>query len=609
MADPIQNPDAFLSSLGQINSNIGATPNPWFTTANQFLPRNLHDVIRWSRYITIHSPTVTEVIRKLCTYPITDFLIESEDDKLKQRYKEIFASFKLKQTLQDIGFDYFTLGNVFISVYFPIHRILTCPSCNVSYSARKASFLTFKKYEFEGICPKCSTRGIFKRTDSKSQNIDDMNIIKWNPENIAVAHNSITGESEYYYRVPNDIKKKIMMGDRLYVDTVPWGFIDAVKNNQDFKFDPANIFHLRNLSTGAIVEGCSIPPLISLYSLVFYQATLRKANESIATEHMAPLRVVFPQPGSSNSDPVVNMSLKNFVNNMQNAIKLHKRDNNYFLVAPGPIGYEAIGGEGKNLLVSQEIEQAEESILMSLGVSKELLSGTTNWTSSTVGLRLLDNTLSGYTIQILNVIDWIVRKFTAYLNMTPVKVGMIPFKLADDETLKTNLVQMSGSNACSPTTLYESLGLDYRDELKRMKDDAIAKAVLDVEIQFEVDQAVFLAGKKAGDKLDNNTDYQAILAQSQQITTELQGQDPGTMQSALDDLKLQNYPLYVMVNKTLKDRVAEAPMITSSEQGMAAEAQAAAGLEAGVGAGSDQGGSDSSKSSKSDKPSKSKGSK
>jgi hypothetical protein len=32
-----------------------------------------------------------------------------------------------------------------------------------------------------------------------------MNIIKWDPENIAVAYNAITGESEYYYKIPNDI--------------------------------------------------------------------------------------------------------------------------------------------------------------------------------------------------------------------------------------------------------------------------------------------------------------------------------------------------------------------------------------------------------------------
>jgi hypothetical protein len=80
---------------------------------------------------------------------------------------------------------------------------------------------------------------------------------------------------------------------------------------------------------------------------------------------------VFPQPQTANSDPVVAMSLRNFVDNMELAIKKHKSDKGYFLIAPGPVGYQPVGGEGKNLLVSAEIQQAEDQILLALGVSRE----------------------------------------------------------------------------------------------------------------------------------------------------------------------------------------------------------------------------------------------
>lgn len=558
------NPDSLITNLF---SNSGSTPSPWFTVANQFLPRNLHDVIKWARYITIQSPTATEVIRKLCTYPITDFIVNTDSDQIKDRYKAIFESFKLKQTLQDVGFDYYTLGNVFVSIYFPVQRNLICPNiaCGTIYNAKKAEFLTFKNYSFIGECPKCRHKGNFIRSDIKSHNIADMNLIKWDPENIAVAHNQITGESEYYYRIPNDIKNKVKRGDRLFVNSVPWGFIDAIKNNQDFKFDANNIFHLRNLSTGAIVDGCSIPPLISLFNLVFYQATLRKANEAIATEHMNPLRVVFPQPQTANSDPVVAMSMKNFVDNMQDAIKKQKKDKNYFLIAPSPIGYQSIGGEGKNLLVSAEIDQAEEAILLSLGVSKELLSGTTNWTSSTVGLRLLENTMLGYTTQIVKLTNWVMSKVTTYLNVTNCDITMVPFRLADDDILKQNLVQLLEANKVSNTTVYESMRMDYKEELKRMKEDAISIAVMQVEQQASVDQAVFLAAKKAGDQLDRNTDYQAKLAQAQEIAQQLSGQDPAMAVDILNQMKLTDYPLYILVNKLLMERNQTTSGITPPE--------------------------------------------
>lgn len=546
-----------------VNSGLGQTPSPWFTIANQFMPRNLHDVIRWARYITIHSPTTTEVIRKQCTYPITEFIVDTNSDEVENKYKELFESFKLKQSLQDIGFDYHTLGNVFVSIYFPIYRSLKCPGCANEFAAKKAEFLTFKKFEFYGVCPKCEYKGNFVRKDSKSVNIADINIIRWDPENIAVAYNPITGESQYYYKIPNDIKRRVQTGDRMLVDTIPWGMVDAIRNNQDFKFDINNIFHLRNLSTGAIVEGISIPPLISLFNLVFYQATLRKANESIATEHMNPLRVVFPQPQTANSDPVVAMSLRNFVSNMELAIKKHKQDKGYFLIAPGPVGYQPVGGEGKNLLVSAEIQQAEDQILLSLGVSRELLSGTTNWTSSTVGLRMLTNTLEGYTSQIEKLMDWIIKKVTTYLNITYAKVTLSPFRLADDDVLKANLIQLSEAGQVSKSTLYETFGMDYKKELDRRREDAVAEAQSQVETEFEVDQALFLAAKRTGDKLDRNTDYQAKLIQATDIVTEIAGPDAEMAQDVLAQLKLQDYPMYILVKKMLQDRVLDNQLLTN----------------------------------------------
>jgi len=189
-----------VAGAGGNPGNYGMTKSPYFTIANQFLPRNLHDVIRWARYITLHSPVTTEVLRKLSTYPITEFIIDSENRDTVALYKRIFDSFKLKTALHDIGFEYHTVGNVFVSLYFPIQRTLQCPNCGTDHNAKNAPFAQFKEFSFVGTCPKCSTQVRFLRKDTKSTNISDMNIIKWDPLNISVNHNIITGEYEYYSR-------------------------------------------------------------------------------------------------------------------------------------------------------------------------------------------------------------------------------------------------------------------------------------------------------------------------------------------------------------------------------------------------------------------------
>lgn len=537
-------------------TNLGgthaATTNPYHTVANQFLPRNLHDVIRWSRYITTQSPVTTEVIRKLSTYPITDFIVDTTSEKTKDKYKEVFTSFKLKSILHDVGFEYYTIGNVFLSIYFPIQRTLHCPTCKTSYNAKNAEFMSFKKYQFHGECPACNYKGVFERRDSKGVNVADMNLIKWDPTHIAVNHNPITGESEYYYRIPNDIKKRVQMGDKLFVNSVPWGIIEAVRDNQDFKFDENNIFHLKNISAGNHINGIAVPPLISLFGLVYYQATLRKANESISTDFMNPMRVVYPMAQTGQSDPVVSISMRNFVGNMTDAFIKHKRDRNHVLIAPVPIGYQAISGEGKNLLVSQEIAQAEESILLSLGVSKELLSGTTNWTSSTVGLRLLQNTMNTYTSQMDALIAWIMTRVSKYIGIETCGVKLTPFLLSDDDGLRQMLLQMHATQECSPSTLYEAFGRDYAEELKSMESDAILKATSDVRIKFATEQAIFAASKEVVDKFDNNSDYRNLLTKAQGIAQELyQMQDENQQRAILGQLRVQDYPMFLMISQLL----------------------------------------------------------
>jgi hypothetical protein len=393
-----------------------------------------------------------------------------------------------------------------------------------------------------------------------------MNIIKWDPSNIVVNYNPITGEYEYYYKIPNDVKRKIQTGDKLFVNSVPWGLIEAVQNNQDFKFDNDSIYHLKNISAGHQINGMAVPPLISLFSLVYYQATLRKANESIASESMQPMRVIYPMAQTGNSDPVVSISMRNFMSNMQESLKQHRQDKNHVLIAPVPVGYQTISGEGKSLLVSQEIQQVEESILLSLGVSRELLSGLTNWTSSTVGLRLLENTMLVYIEQLLGFVNWSMSKVSKYLSLESCNVTLTPFKLTDDDNLRQILLNLVGSGGASLTTLFESFNMDYDDELKQMREDAIAKAVNDIKTKLETDRAVFMASKEAATNFDKESEYKTVLAKAQQMAGQLSQADPVTQREVLNELQLTDYALYFMVVRLLQEYAANPSGVPGQEQ-------------------------------------------
>jgi hypothetical protein len=256
---------------------------------------------------------------------------------------------------------------------------------------------------------------------------------------------------------------------------------------------------------------------------------------------------------------------------MEEAMIKHKQDNNHVLIAPVPIGYQAISGEGKTLLVNQEIAQAEESLLLSMGVSRELLSGTSNWTSSTVGLRMLKNTLESYVGQLLELVEWIFSRTANYLSLPLCKVGMTPFQLTDDEMVKTVLMNFAQSGGASMTTLYEAMGRSYEDELDRIRQEAKIKARHDVRMQFEVEQSQYLEGMEINKENGKQDGYTEVLKQCQDMAAQLIGADRGTTRQVLNELKVTDYAKYLMVAKLVEEGRTAQTMQASQEAGAAAQ--------------------------------------
>ena len=535
---------------------VGQLPNPFFTQANQFVPRSFHDIIKWSRYITTQAPTTTEVIRKLSSYPITEFIVESNNEQTIETYKKIFKSIRLKERMSDTGFDYYTLGNVYTSIYFPIDRHLHCPSCKSSYevkSAMRSGAAVFRKWVFQGECPSCYNQVQYKVVDTKSRDISRINLIKWKPEHVSLNHNPVTGESEFYYTIPGEVKRKIMDGDPLFLATVPWSMVEAVQFNKDYMFDSSNIYHMKSISMGNMIDGLGIPPLISHYGLVFYQQMLRKANEAVAAEHMVPLRVLFPQQNSSNGDPIAQMSLRGFAKNMKKTMRHMKNDPNHILISPTPIGYQQLGGQGRSLLVNQELQYAEEQQLMSMGVSRELLSGTTNWTSSTVGLRLLENTMNNYVGQLKELINWIMEKIAQYLSIEITETKLVPFKLTDNEALKAAMLDMWKDKVISASTLLEAYGMDYDEELDKMGDDQISMAEKQIEIDFKLERAMHAKSKGLQSEKDSSG-YEDSRKEAYNIANKvITAQTPEAQRDILFKLQNTDPTMYQTVMRMLND--------------------------------------------------------
>lgn len=529
----------------------GGTSNPFFLLSNQFLPRNFNDVIRWSRFVLTQSPTLSEVVRKYSTYPITSFIVESPIENHKKAWKKIIKSVKLKTVLEEAGFNYYTMGNHYASIYFPLTRMMVCPTqgCGSEYNYGTSShFIKFKNYKFEGTCPKCKLKVNFDRRDQKSLSVDSLSIISWPVENVSVHKNPITGVTNYYYTIPNYVKKGILSGDPLYISTTPWSLIEAVKEGKDYLFDKNNFFHLKNMTFGDLLNGYGLPPLVSTYSHVFYQVLLRKANEAIATERLTSMRIISPRPASANGDPAVGLNLRGFARQMEENIKRFKKDPNHIMISPVPAEITNMGGDGRALLVTQELQAAEETVLLGMGIPRELMAGTVNWTSSTVGLRLLENTINNYVEQINDFLEWIVDKINCYYEFTNVDVSMVPFKLMDDDMARQQAAAMAQQGLLSPSTWLESFGFDLEEEQQKNIEDQKKIELSKIQLEHELKLARFTKAKDVASNMDDSGDMQRSDEEARALAQQVAAiGSPDQQRQMLFSIKAQDPALYQLV--------------------------------------------------------------
>ena len=93
-------------------------PNPFFDLASNYLPKNIKTLFKYCRNFFYTNGFIRNVVTKLTEYPITDIQFNSNlDPAVANKYDIAFKEkLKLKSLLIEIGLDYFTYGNCFISV-------------------------------------------------------------------------------------------------------------------------------------------------------------------------------------------------------------------------------------------------------------------------------------------------------------------------------------------------------------------------------------------------------------------------------------------------------------------------------------------------------------
>ena len=457
-------------------------PSPWWDVAHMELPTTVKHLFRWCRYHVLVNPLVAATVRKMAAYPITEIILDESEgegfDKNIKRWKDLLFRVLNMQSFQNAaGLDYNGYGNCVVSILYPFHKWLQCRHCKHRERIKKLKYKThweFKEFKYTLRCPKCKMTGIAKVEDKFYKSYRDIKLIRWNPSDLDIDFNPITQTTEYAYNVPGKVRNKVLRKNVRYLQELPDNFIQAMKRNRPIILTASNIFHFKapTPSLSSNDAGWGYPPILPALKDSFYLQIMKKAQEAILFEHMVPLDIFYPASADANANPYTMINLSDWKRRIELEIIKWRWDPNYKPIMPLPVGYQRIGGDGKNMMLTQEIRAWSEHILAGMGVPQEFVFGGLSWTGSSVSLRMLENLFLNYRDMHAHFMrHFLIPNIARFMGWKEISVHMRPFKMADDIQSKQLLISLNQMRKISDKTLLSDFGKDNREELRLIEQE------------------------------------------------------------------------------------------------------------------------------------------
>lgn len=536
--------------------------NPAFDFLTGFVPRRLKDLFKWCEYLVFNSAHIYAALKKFGEMVVTEVEYNTANDALRRNYRHLFEkTLKVKSALIMASLDKHVYGNHFTSLYQPFVRHLKCPACDHLVNIQMVDYkFTWKSLQFRYRCRKCDKDVDGKIVDRKVLTAKKLHFIRWDPKLIDIDHNPITGESVYYYNIPAEVKEKVRQGSKNLINSMPYEFLQAIRDNKIFEFEKDAIFHIKVASPSGVEQQWGFPPLTSTIKLFLYSMVLRKANEAIALEHIVPFRIMHPV-SSGTQDPTQMLNLARWQQEMKANIKQWRRDPLHTMFAPIPVGVTNVGGDGRAMLTLGEVQEAERNIMGALGIPQEFLFGGLTKAGMEGTLRIIENQLQNHADDLNDLLQWYTDKVSKFLGWQRIDTRLTRIKLVDDTEAKSTLMALAtgqmGSQYVSMTTIADKLGFDLEEEREKRLQEALDESRFQSRLQTEVSKLQNTLSQQVQQQVSGaaglNYDQQAVIGKAEEIVQGLMQLDPATRRSQIHSLQMEDFVMYSVVIQRLEE--------------------------------------------------------
>ena len=455
---------ASSNSIGQ-----RAYKSPYLSLSDLSIPDRMGDLFKWCKYFYTFDPLIHGAINSLSTFPITRLNLEESDEWIeKSRERNLksekdspekkespmmksvkyMLNFRIKiyKLLIEIGIDYFLYGNCFV------FGEITTNADN--------------EKEWKSV----------RRLSPSSIIIDslpDGNVVyKWNP--------------------PDSLKRIVKNGEpKDALDRIPDIIKRAIKNNKSVIIDSSKIYHFKKPSDSLMDSAWGTPGIANVLKLLMYRNILRQAQEAVAREHIVPFRIFYLNPQSGFMPGQVGgwggstEGVQNPSDGLADQIAKATADPNYKVVSNVPVGMVTAGGHGRNLLLTQEIDQIQSEVLAGMNVPREFIFGGVSYSGSSISLKILENQFITYRLLLEDFINDFVIKGLAKArgewrseedDKRLIKVSLTDLKMQDDIQQKQMILNLNAAGKVSDSFLLRTFGIDAKKMINEIKEEAKAKS-------------------------------------------------------------------------------------------------------------------------------------
>lgn len=453
-------------------------PDPWITVSSTQDPQSVPQMLRQAERLLWHNPILARAYKRVIAFMITKIEISDCSDEEKKKYIDLlYDQFRIVGTMHGMSYDYLSVGNSFCSLLRPFVRMLMCKSCrNYQAPLNKINY-EWHDYKFFATCPKCKKRGEWHRFEIDNKDQKKIIVKRWAPSEIEIKHVETTNERFYYWKLNATIKELIRKGDPDYLRTTPWIIVECVRDNSWMRFEDGKILHLfqdppANYRTG----GWGLPDALFLRPELYQYQVCRRHNESICHESILPMKFISPAPmtkigapgGPNSADPSLALNLGGqFVANMSSVMAMRRRDPHGVFIVPHGINYQQIGGDAKNLIPKDIMDQTADTLLNAAGVPVDFYKASFTTQGAPMALRAVQSAWSHLTDMLNKFLSYLMLEVSKILQTEPATAKLaLPTDVDDINRLMANLNLMQAGKISDETGL-SRLGISAEEEMDR----------------------------------------------------------------------------------------------------------------------------------------------